>query len=102
MKFIIATQFPLISTLANQYSEKSINMTHFSPASACVLDLFCRTQTNVPYAGQRNSLCSASSRQTWFSFLQKAGCRQNADTVLTLMTHKVQRNQMRGAGRSQF
>lgn len=101
-QFIIATQFPLISTIAKQYSEKYFNVTHFSPASACVLDLFCRTQTNVPSAGQRNSLCSASSGQTWFSSLQKAGCRRNADTALTAMAHTEQRSQMRAAGWSRF
>lgn len=74
------------------FSSYSFNMRHFRPASACVLDLFCSTQTYVPFVGQRNSLCSASSGQTWFSSLQRAGSREGAHTVPTEMIHTEQRS----------
>lgn len=100
-KFLVK-QFIIFSTVpVNIHSLKamfSIPNKCISPAFACVSDLSCSRQTNVPSVVQRNSLCSASSGHSWFSSLQRAGCREDADTVPTEMVHTEQRSLLRGAG----
>lgn len=95
--WILFSQTIYFAVVINVHSHKAVStiLQHFSPASACVSDLSCRTQTNGLSVLQRNSLCSASSRMSWFSSLQWAGCREDAHTVPTAMVHDEQRSLVR-------
>lgn len=88
------------TVLVNVHNHKINLYWIISPASACVSDLSCRRQTDGPVVWQRNSLCSASSKTTWFSSQRRAGCRRDADTVLRVMVHDDGcMSQVRGPGR---
>lgn len=81
------------TSMLNIYNTPAI-----SPAFACVLDLPCRTQTNALSAQQKNSLCNASSVQTWFSSLHRAGYMGTVDTVPTKTVRTARRSCMRRPG----